>query len=486
LNKRTGLDIKMLINGELVEAKSGQVLESVNPATEEILGTAPLAGEADVDKAVQSAARAFAQWSKETMDTRAKYLRQLADAVRDRAEEIALVETLDTGNTLARVRHDIEKSIESLEYYAGLGYELTGRTVPASTSANLHLTVREPYGVCARIVPFNHPFLFIASRVAAPLMTGNTLVLKPAEQSPLSSGIFSEIAAEVLPPGVVNIVTGDGRTGDALVRHPQVPRIAFIGSVQTGLRIQQAAAESGRVKHVTLELGGKNPMILFPDAHWELAVEGAVKGMGFSWQGQSCGSTSRLIVHESIYDKTVAAVVDKVSKIRLGDPVSPVTDMGPVNSAAQYAKVMNYIEIAKADGAVLAYGGKRPEGMDKGYWVLPTVFVDVTPDMRIAQEEVFGPVLSIMKFRTEEEALQIANGIEYGLTGAVWTNDLNKAIKFAKNLQCGYVWVNNSAVHYPQLPFGGYKQSGVGSEEGIEELLSYTQLKSIHFIQQTF
>jgi betaine-aldehyde dehydrogenase len=476
------LQIKMLINGELVDAKSGKVFDSVNPATEEKLGTAPLADEQDVDLAVKSAAMAFQSWSQMSTKIRAQYLRKLAAGIRERAEEIAQLEAHDSGNTLPRVRDDVEKSAETLEYYAGLGHEMNGKTVPGN-SENLHLTVREPYGVCVRIVAFNHPFMFIATRVAAPLMAGNTVVMKPSEQSPLSSGIFAEIAAKIFPPGVVNLVTGDGKTGDALVRHPMVPRIAFIGSVSTGLRIQQSAAASGTVKNITLELGGKNPMILFPDADWEKAVTGAIKGMGFSWQGQSCGSTSRLLVHDSIYDKTVEAVVEKVSKIRVGLPTLEQSGMGPINSKAQYERVLNYIEIGKSDGATLAYGGVKPEGMDKGYWVLPAVFSNVTPDMRIAKEEIFGPVLSIMKFSTEAEAIEIANGVEFGLTGAIWTSDINRAVKFSKQLQCGYVWINHTAEHYPQLPFGGYKQSGIGREEGIDELLSYTQLKTIHFIQ---
>ncbi len=477
------MEIKMLIDGKLVGSKSGNTIEAINPATEEMLGTAPLGEEADVNKAVESASKAFKEWSQQSIEKRGHVLRGIARAIRERSDEIAKIEAADSGNPLARVRHDIEKSAQVLEYYAGLGYEMTGRTVPA-TLEHLHMTVREPYGVCARIVPFNHPFLFIAARIAAPLMAGNTVVVKPSDQAPLSSGIFSEILSETVPQGVVNIVTGDGKTGDLLVRHPKVPRIAFTGSVATGLRIQKSAAESGRIKHISLELGGKNPMILFPDADLEKAVAGVIKGMGFSWQGQSCGSTSRFFVHDSIYDRTVEAVVAKLSKFKVGDPLAADTNMGPIISKAQYEKVVSYVESAQQEGATLAFGGKRPEGMDRGYWILPTVFSDVRPTMRIAREEIFGPVLSILKFTDEEEAVQLANDCDYGLTGSIWTTDVNRAIRLSKKIESGYIWVNETATHFDQLPFGGYKQSGLGREEGIEELLSYTQVKTIHLVQQ--
>jgi betaine-aldehyde dehydrogenase len=288
----------------------------------------------------------------------------------------------------------------------------------------------------------------------------------------------------VMPPGVVNIVTGHGReAGDALVRHPRVKRIAFIGSVQTGMAIQRSAAEVA-VKHVTLELGGKNPMIVFPDADYEKALAGAVGGMNFAWSGQSCGSTSRLFVHESLYDKFLADLVSKVSKLKLGDPLAEDSKMGPMNSKAQYEKVMHYIKAGKEDGARLMTGGKRPEGelFKKGYWIEPTVFAEVKRGMRIAQEEIFGPVLSVFKWKDADEVIEIANSTEYGLTAAIWTRDINTAMTTARKVQSGHIWINGVSGHFKGMPFGGFKNSGIGREEGLEELLSYTEEKAIHIM----
>ncbi len=335
-----------------------------------------------------------------------------------------------------------------------------------------------------RIAPFNHPIMFAAGGLAAPLMAGNTVVVKPPEQSPLSATILSEICAEVFPKGVVNIVTGYGAdAGDALVRHPSVKRIAFIGSVPTGRAIQRAAAETG-VKHVSLELGGKNPMIIFPDVDLDEAVKAAIGGMNFAWQGQSCGSTSRLLLHESLYDKFLDKLVGQIAGLRIGDPASPASQMGPVNSKAHYQRVLHYIEAGKADGAKLATGGKRPPGADfaRGYWVEPTVFANVTPDMRIAREEIFGPVLSVLRWSTFEEAIAIANGTEYGLTASIWTRDIKQALRAAKAVNSGYIWINGFSAHYRGTPFGGLKNSGIGREEGLDDLLSYTETKAIHIM----
>jgi betaine-aldehyde dehydrogenase len=319
--------------------------------------------------------------------------------------------------------------------------------------------------------------------MAHALIAGNTIVEKPSDQSPLSASILSEIVQAVMPPGVVNIVTGTGpEAGDALVRHPRVKRIAFTGSVKTGMAIQHSAAEVA-VKNVTLELGGKNPMIVFPDAP-KKAVDAAIDGMNFAWAGQSCGSMSRLFLHESIHDAFLEELVGKVAALKVGDPLSEESQMGPVNSMTQYEKVKYYVQAGIDDGARLMTGGKRPEGdrFARGYWIRPTVFADVKPTMRIAREEIFGPVLSVFKWRNVDEVLEIANGTEYGLTGSVWTQDVNNAISTARRIQSGYIWINAVSAHFKGMPFGGYKNSGTGREEGIEELLSYTEEKTINII----
>lgn len=476
-------DLPMLIGGELVASESGGWMESVNPANEEVIGRVPMGTSGDVARAVEAAERAQPAWAALSVAQRSDYLNRLAEGLASRAEEILRVEVLDTGNTIYKMRDDVGHAMDHLRYYAGLGWEAKGQTVPA-TPDNLHITVREPYGVVGRIIPFNHPIMFAAARLAAPLIAGNTIVEKPSEQSPLSAAILAEIVREILPPGVVNIVTGIGaEAGDALVRHPRVKRIAFIGSVKTGMAIQRAAAEVA-VKNVTLELGGKNPMIVFPDADYDKAVAAAVAGMNFAWQGQSCGSTSRLFLHESLHDRFLGDLLKTVSALELGDPLAEASRMGPINSKAQYEKVLYYIRAGQEDGARLMTGGKRPDGkqFEKGYWLEPTVFSEVKPEMRIAREEIFGPVLSVFRWKDLDEAIELANSVEYGLTGAVWTRDIGTALRTARRIRSGYIWVNGVSAHYKGVPFGGYKNSGTGREEGLDELLSYTEEKAIHIL----
>lgn len=472
-------DAPMLIGGELVGSESGQWMDSINPANEELLGRVPRGTAKDMNRAVEAAEKAQPAWAALPVSKRADYLVKLSDEMAKRADEILHVEVMDTGNTIYKMRDDVSKAIEQLKYFAGLGYEVKGQTVP-STPGNLHITVREPYGVVGRIIPFNHPISFAASRMAAPLIAGNCIVEKPSDQSPLSASILAEIAQKVMPPGVVNIVTGTGaEAGDALVRHPRVKRLAFIGSVKTGMMIQKSAAEVC-VKNVTLELGGKNPMFVFPDADYKAALSAALNGMNFAWQGQSCGSTSRLFLHESLHDKFLADLVALVKGLKLGDPLSEDSRMGPMNSKLQYEKVLHYMKAGQDDGARLMTGGKKAAGFDRGFWVEPTVFADVTRDMRIAREEIFGPVLSVFKWKNIEDAIEIANSVEYGLTAAIWTKDLNTAITTARKVQSGYIWINGVSAHYKGVPFGGFKNSGTGREEGMDELLSYTEEKAIH------
>ena len=473
----------MLIGGELVESVSGGWIESINPATEEVIGYVPAGTADDIDRAAKAAKAAYPAWNALGVERRANLLRELARRLNERSDEILRVEVADTGNTVSSLKRDVANAVWNLEHYAGLGYEIKGETFPA-TPGNIHMSWREPYGVVGRIVPFNHPIMFAVGRSAGALIAGNAVIVKPPETSSLSATIFAEICREVLPPGVMNIVTGWGRdAGDAIARHPDIKRIAFIGSEATGRLIQKSAAEVC-VKHVTLELGGKNPLIVFPDANMEAAKAAAIKGMNFAWQGQSCGSTSRLLLHESIHDAFLEDVIARVKAIRVGEPQLEASQMGPMNSKAQYDKTLRYIDIGKADGARLLAGGGKPAGeaFSRGYWVEPTVFSDVAPGMRIAQEEVFGPILSVMRWRDVDEAIAICNGVEYGLTASIWTRDINTALTAAQRLQTGYIWINGVGAHYKGVPYGGYKSSGVGREECTEELLSYTQTKSVNIL----
>jgi aldehyde dehydrogenase (NAD+)/betaine-aldehyde dehydrogenase len=473
---------KMLIGGELVESKEGGWLESINPADESQLGRVPMGSAADMAAAVEAAEKAQPAWATLSMAQRAEYIHKLGDALIARTEEIAKIESLDTGNTIGPMRRDVKTAVDRMRFAAGLAYEIKGETVPA-TPGNIHMTIRQPYGVIGRIIPFNHPIGFAASRIAPAIISGNTMVVKPSEQSPLSASILGEICKDILPPGVVNIVTGGRETGEALVRHPRVKRIAFIGQPASGMAIQKAAAETA-VKHVTLELGGKNPLIAFADSDRDKVAACAVGGMNFGWQGQSCGSMSRILLHESIHDAVLERILERVRKIKVGHPLDPATNMGPVNNKQQYNKVQFYIELGKKEGAKLLHGGGVPAGEEfkRGYWIEPTVFGDVNMSMRLAKEEVFGPVMSVLKFKTDAEAVTMANAVELGLTAAVWTNDINRALRVAQAVQAGYIWINGVGQHYRGVPYGGFKNSGVGREEGISELLSYTEEKVINIV----
>ena len=476
------IQAKMLIGGALVESESGRWLDCINPATEEVMGRIPRATAADVEKGVAAAEKAFPAWAGMSMDERAAYLNKLSDRLTARAEEIAGIEAMDTGYTIKRVWGDVKDAAWFLKFYAGLGHEIKGESIP-STAGNYHFTVREPYGVVGKIVPFNHPIMF-ASRIGAPLIAGNTVVFKPPREASLSSCLFAEICQEVMPPGVVNIITGAGsEVGDALVRHPRIKRIGFIGAKETGLQIQKAAAD-GAVKFVTLELGGKNPMIVFPDADLKKALPAAISGMAFTWSGQSCGSLTRLFLHDSIYDASVKQLAGIVDAMKVGNPLDESNDMGPIIHKAQYENVLYYIAVGKEEGARLVAGGIKPPGdqFNKGYWVRPTVFADVTPSMRIFREEIFGPVLSIIRWTDPAEVIEMANSVEYGLTASVWSENLRTAFNTVRRIRSGYCWINGVATHYRNAPFGGMKNSGIGREEGLDEIISYTECKTINAI----
>ena len=470
------VDFKMFIGGDWVDAEDGGTIESIDPATEEPLGTVPAATAGDVDRAVR-AARHATEWGLTPWPERAQALRALAQRISEHAEELAHLDTRDAGLPLAGSRGDISGAVAELNYFAGLGGEAKGASLPA-TASQLAFTQREPYGVVGRIVPFNHPFKFAAGKCAAPLTAGNCVVLKPAEHTSLSALRLAELAQDLLPAGVLNVVTGAGATGAAIVEHPDVPRIAFTGSVPMGRAVLRGAAE--HIKHVTLELGGKNPMIVFDDADPGWAAAAAVAGMNLRRSmGQSCQSNSRVLVHRAVKDEFLSALTDIVAGLRVGDPRDEATDMGPVAFREHHERVMSYIAAGREDGAKVLAGGGRPDHLLRGFYVAPTVFADVQPGMRVAREEIFGPVMAVIDWEDEEEMIRVANGVEYGLTANVWTNDLHRAHRTARLLQAGTVWINGQGRKPLGTPFGGFKHSGIGVEGSLEELLSYTQLKSV-------
>ncbi|MEC4615577.1 aldehyde dehydrogenase family protein [Tsukamurella tyrosinosolvens] len=471
---------RLLIGGELRSAGDGATFTTFDPFTEEPIARVPNASASDVDAAADAARAARGLWRATPATERAALALRFADLIEAHADELAFLDCVDAGSPISNARFDVDIALQQMRLFAGFALEMKGQTIPASSA--LHLTVREPVGVVAKIWPYNHPLMF-ACRMAAPLVAGNPVVGKPPEAAPLSTLRLAELAAEVFPPGVVNIVVGDGpTTPDRLVRHPAVRRIGFIGSEPTGRAIQRAAAESA-VKHVTLELGGKNAMVVFDDCDVDEVASGAVFGMNFTWSGQSCGSNSRLLVQRSIYESVVERVATLVRSRVIGDPLDETSEQGTMINRAQYEKSLAYIDIARSEGARLVTGGGRPEGdgFDTGYFVAPTVFADVDPSSRIAREEVFGPVLSVIPFDTEAEAVAIANSVDYGLTASVWTRDLDRAHRVARDFEAGHTWINGSSTHFPNVPYGGVKGSGVGGkEECLEELLSYTEEKAIN------
>ena len=453
--------------------------DSFNPATGEFLATVTKASAGTVDHVVKRAADAQVGWAAMDVRERVACVRQFASAIEADAERLARIDALDSGNPYRGMAFDIRISLAVMDLFANLATEMKGETYPGGPS-RLNLSIREPLGVVARIIPFNHPLMFACIKSVAPLIAGNAVIMKPSEFTPLSALRIAELASHIFPPGVFNVINGDRVAGSALSRHPMVRNVSLVGSVPTGRAVLADAAT--QVKSVLLELGGKNPLIVCEDTDVEYAVAQAVKGMNITWTaGQSCGSTSRLLVHASHYQAVLEGVTEAFAKLTLGMPFEASTEMGCITTPPQYAKVKQYLEIGRAEGAQMTTGG-LPDAPPhaEGLLIRPTVFAGVTPEMRIAKEEIFGPVLSVMSWTDDAEVMSIANGLEYGLTAGILTNDINRALKMARQVQAGYVWVNNASDHYPGVPFGGYKDSGLGREECLEELLSYTQVKAIN------
>ena len=452
----------------------------VSPATGASLGTAVEATAEDIDRAVVAARQAFVLWRETPAQERAAALRKAIAILRAHADELAWLEAVDTGNPMQAMRFDVEISAGYMEYFAGLVTEIKGDTIPIGPGT-LNYTLREPLGVIARIGAFNHPLLFTAGKCGAPLVSGNTLIVKPAAETPLTSLRIAELWHDVFPPGVFNVVTGGRDAGAALVAHPKVAKIGFIGSVNAGRAVMQGASAS--LKALTLELGGKNALIACADAAPDEVADGVVRGMNFRYvTGQSCNSTSRVYLHDAIHDAALAAIVRRVRELKVGLPFEPDSEVGCLSSQAQFDKTMSYIKLGVDGGARIACGGKRPDDpkLARGLFVEPTVFADVTDDMRIAREEIFGPVVSILRWSDEDDVVARVNALDYGLTASIWTHDLDRAHRLASRVEAGYIWVNGASTHHVGVPFGGVKQSGLGREESIEELYACTQIKNIN------
>ena len=470
----------LFINNEWRPAASGKTMDVTNPATEEVCANVASADAQDLDAAVSAARAALnGPWGTMSARERGRLVRKLGERLLARADEFARLETLHNGKPISESRHvEIPAAAECFEYYGGWSDKVMGETIPVKGNY-LNYTLREPLGVCAAIVPWNFPLLIAVWKIAPALATGNTIIIKPASQTPLTALALGELAIEVgLPPGVLNVLTGPGaKLGQAIVEHPGIDKIAFTGDTSTGKGIMRGAADT--LKKITLELGGKSPNIVLADADIESAIRGAAVGI-FYGKGEVCAAGSRLLVDKSIKDEFIDKLAARTKKMVAGDPMDPKTRFGALSSKKQMETVLRYIESAKKEGATLVAGGERTDiGTGKGFFVQPTVFADVQPEMTISREEIFGPVLAAIEFADLDEAIARANDTPYGLAAGVWTKDIKKAHYVARKLQAGTVWINTYNIYDTASPFGGYKKSGFGREMSAHALEHYTQVKSV-------
>jgi aldehyde dehydrogenase (NAD+) len=467
----------LLIDGKRVPPVSGRYFDTVNPATEQVIASIAEADADDVDRAVRSSRAAFeGAWGQMRAADRGRLLLGFAEAIRNAQDELVELESLDSGKPVSAIRRqDMPAVLDTLTYYAGLADKINGQVIPARNDA-LTYTVREPLGVVGAIVPWNFPLMIGMWKIAPALACGCTVVLKPAEITPLSALRLGELALQAgLPPGVLNVVPGFGKiAGSALVDHPDVDKVTFTGSPAVGRQILKGAA--GNLKRVTLELGGKSANIIFPDADIDAAVRAAGSGIFFN-SGQVCSAGSRILAHDSIYDQVVERLAARANAIRMGDPLLPGTAMGPVVSKVQMNRVLDYIDLGVREGATLVTGGVR--GGQEGYFVNPTVFANVGHDMRISQEEIFGPVATVIRFSDDDDALRIANGTKYSLAAGIWSADITRVHRFARKLKAGTVWVNTFGPTDVRLPWGGSRDSGFGREHGDVAIENFTEPKVV-------
>lgn len=469
----------LYINGAYVPSKSGITFDVLDPATEEVIAVVSEAQEEDIDVAVAAARQAFdeGEWTKMSAAERSHLIYKFADLLEQNREELAQLESLDNGKPYeTALADDVDGTVQHFRYYAGWATKIIGQTVQVSPDY-LNYIVHEPVGVVGQVIPWNFPLAMAAWKLGSALAVGCTVVIKPASETPLSLLYAAQLMKEAgFPDGVVNVVPGAGRVaGNALITHKDVDKVAFTGSTATGKEVMKQAAE--QIKGVTLELGGKSPAIVLEDANVEEALEGTFAGTMYN-HGQNCSACTRVFVHSSLYDQFVEGLAERAKALKVGPGMDPSTDMGPLVSAKQQNTVLGYIEKGKAEGARLVAGGEK--AFDKGYFVQPTVFADVQDDMTIAREEIFGPVMAIFKFETVEEVIKRANDSEYGLAASIWTENVKKAHYIASKLQSGTVWINDFGLEWETMPFGGYKQSGIGREMGGEYgLANYTEVKSV-------
>jgi len=450
-----------------------------SPSDGRSLGRVAVAGLGNVDAAVRAAHAGFSVWKNVPPFERGRTLREAARILRENALELAMIDAADCGNPVSAMVGDVELAASGLEYFSGLVQETKGDTIPMGPG-RINLTLREPLGVCLRIIPYNHPLMFAAMRAAAPLAAGNALIVKAPDQAPLSCLKLAELWHGLLPDGVFNVMTGGPEIGAAMVGHPLVSKVGLIGSVGTGRKVMEAA--SRRLTPVGLELGGKNALMAWPDADADKVAQAAIAGMNFTWAGQSCGSTSRVFLHERIHDEVVQRMSRLIEGMAPGLSLDWDTRMGALISRAHLDAVKGFVNEALRDGAEVVAGGGIPgdAALAHGNFYLPTILANVRSDMRVAREEVFGPVMSVLRWSDEEALFSAVNGVDYGLSASIWCNDLATAMRASQRVEAGYVWINDVSRHFLGAPFGGFKQSGFGKEESLEELLEHTRLKNVN------